>query len=540
MANYKCIAYVPKLMNNSKPLPSPEQVRHCSPIAVVHNTTNPAEHRTNLSFLIKMAVRNVHEWYKLAFKLLVSDQWDVIAERVENGDQCYRWVKEQLLVALHDMEKDAWQKPLASAALGLSERLKMLRSPSLNEEEFLGAQHWLEKQGGMFALRDESSSVPHRVRGAKVALLEAVFVHFDKPENAGGAICSVFTDLCMIDAVVEAIYENKDPQLAAEVKVMFDCAKEYAATMKIPVDDLVELEFDPSCLPSDPPAPFKPPEIWVFGDLGNEDGFLSDPVKIQVDKEGNYLVMDNNTIGVNVETVQRIQLFDPLGKFVKVILKRGDGKVNGMDDFCLNKDGNLVVVDQEDNDKNRLQVFDYDANQLMVINIDDGPDSAASIREVFVDDDGNMICPDIGESCIRIYGPDGKLRIKFGSWGMEEGQFRAVCRVTAQGGKIYAFDNGVDKVETVVFDYDGQFLSKFDTGIQHWQLVFDEKNQQFYVIQDDHSIEILALDATSKKKIGAFGYALNEFWFPSSLVILDDGRIAVADKSNNRIKVFKP
>ncbi len=50
--------------------------------------------------------RNIQAWNKFAFKLFVYEQWDVIAERVENGDQTWRWVKEQIMEGLRVVERE--------------------------------------------------------------------------------------------------------------------------------------------------------------------------------------------------------------------------------------------------------------------------------------------------------------------------------------------------------------------------------------------------------------------------------------------------
>jgi len=409
----------------------------------------------------------------------------------------------------------------------------------LSDEEYLNAQHWLQRPGGKFVLDDDSNSVRHRIWGAKLALLETTFVNYDEVARAGLGICSVFDKITDIQSVVQAIYENSDAKLAFEIKVMYDAAMEYAHTMKIPIDDLVELAFEPTCLPSETPVAFKPPEIWVFGDYGYEDGLLSSPDKLHVDKEGNYLVMDQDITGDNV--VQRIQLFSPFGKFMKVILKRGDGKVNGMRDFCLNKNGDLVVADADDQDRARIQIFDYDANQLMMIHVDkDNPDSTPRVLSVFSDEDDNIVCADIGAMCIRVYSPDGQVQAKFGEWGRSDGNFISLQNVTANNHKIYAFDNGVENTKTQVFDYNGKFINKLWSDVTFSQLVFGSDSQIYAVNGSDHSIDKLDLDGTIKKLTGSgYGSTMEDFWDPSSMVFLADGRIAVSERGNHRVKVFK-
>lgn len=314
---------------------------------------------------------------------------------------------------------------------------------------------------------------------------------------------------------------------------MYDISKEYAQTNKIPIDDLIELEFDPANLPSEKPPIFNPPETWVFGDIGEEEGKFYRPERVHIDQEGNYLVMDRD----------RIQLFSPLGKFMKVILQKGSGKVNEMGDFCLNKNGNIVVADTDDQNIARIQIFDYDGNQLMVINIEkDNPDHFPYISSIFIDEYDNIICADRGLSCVRVFSPDGKVKARFGKWGRPDGCFGALSCVAANNDKIYAFALGLDGPDkrTQVFDYNGTFIQSIWHGYSYKQVVF-HTDGQIYAVRD-HYIDRLGLEGNHEVVAGresSFGSSLDDFYDLSSMSFLPDGRVAVSDSSNHRIKVFK-
>lgn len=164
-----------------------------------------------------MGSRNIHEWFKLAFRLLVSDKWDVIAERVENGDATYRWLREILIMKLRSIERNAWETRLASAAFTIKERLTPLKGYIISEEDFLKAQHWLT--GCIFAVEDSKLTPSQRILGARLALLESLLKHHDNDVAAGNMICQIFNKVTDIDEVVNAIYEKADQKLAYEVKV---------------------------------------------------------------------------------------------------------------------------------------------------------------------------------------------------------------------------------------------------------------------------------------------------------------------------------
>lgn len=170
-------------------------------------------------FAAMSSTRDIKEWYKLAFRLLVSEKWDVIADRVENGDQTCRWLKELLIQKLRMIERGAWQTGLAATAFTIKERLQPLKGYIISQEDFLKAQHWLKFPKGLLVIRDKDFTPSQRVLGGRLALLESFLKHHDDSTAAGGAICQIFNSLVDIEEVVNAIYEKADPKLASNVKV---------------------------------------------------------------------------------------------------------------------------------------------------------------------------------------------------------------------------------------------------------------------------------------------------------------------------------
>lgn len=323
---------------------------------------------------------------------------------------------------------------------------------------------------------------------------------------------------------------------------MYDLTKEYAEMMKIPLEDLVELEFEPDCLSTEPPESYTPPETWVFGDVGDEEGQFSSPYKVEVDQEGNYLVLDQDIIaGPGIVVQQRLQLFNPLGKLIKVILKRGEGKVNGMGDFCLNNSGNIVVVDEDDQERARIQVFDYDGNQLIVINVaKDDPESCPRVLSVCIDEDDNIIAADMGCTCVWVYGPDGKVKSRFGKWGRHDGGFMDLRCAYAKDKQIYAFDQGGNVIFTKVFDYDGNFIKTIWHGYTYIQIVFHTDGKIYTVLSD----QIHRIDLEGNREVvaiqGDSGDALDQFHCITSAAFLPDGRMVVSESGiHQRIKVLK-
>jgi len=333
-----------------------------------------------------MPQRSLKGWFKLAFHLLVSEQWEKVREFVEDNDATYRWLKEQILREIRIIEEKAFRSFLGSAALNIRDRLIALKNVNPDEETFNKVKFWLKQQTGKFTLEDSDNSTEDRVVGCKIALLEVSFLYFDEPQVVAKYFRFLLTKLRGVGGVDSAIEAKDNPTILAQVKVINDAAREYVSSLGQEYGDWPDFEIPSEALPIDK-ADYEPPEIWCFGDYGMADGQMSYPEKVAIDKEGQFLVLEEHTIGMGgVETIQRIQLFSPKGKFLRSVVKRGQGKVNGMADFCLTKDGNILVADEDEEGKSRIQIFDYEGNQLLQITSEiEEPDIAPRFNSVAVD-----------------------------------------------------------------------------------------------------------------------------------------------------------
>ena len=271
---------------------------------------------------------------------------------------------------------------------------------------------------------------------------------------------------------------------------------------------------------------------------------MSYPEKVAIDKKGQFLVLEEDVIGVGgIVTIQRIQLFNPKGKFLKCLLKRGEGKVNGMADFCLTKDGGILVADKVDGGVGRIQIFDYEGNQLLQIfgqPEDDAAEMSSRFTCITTDPDGRIIAGDISGLCVHVFGADGKRVCKFGKFGRNEGEFHTINNVSCdEKGRIYVTDSALNKIQ--VFDAEGKFLSTFGpNGTNLRYMLFDADKKEVYGADyDNHKIRVFSMDGEPLREHGKYGTALNECWFPYGLAQFPDGRIAIAERENHRITVLK-
>ena len=303
----------------------------------------------------------------MAFRLLVTDEWDKVAEVVENTDVTYRWLKEQITAALEGVMNENFRERIHGSALNLRDRIFSLKIVTPDDDCYNGISFWLKSEVEGYILRDGDEKLAHRILSCKFAMLCAAMVHYDEPKNVALYFRAHLQKLSYIEDVSEALEGKENPDLLADVKRINEAARDYIMSLGVELEDWPEFNIKPEALPASTP-PYQPPEIWCFGDYGMRDGQISYPEKVLVDKEGNFLVLEENVIGMGgIVTIQRVQLFSAKGEVLKCLLKRGEGKVNGMRDICLDKEGNVVVIDADDKDNGRIQVFDYDGNLKLKI-----------------------------------------------------------------------------------------------------------------------------------------------------------------------------
>ncbi|XP_062544409.1 protein wech isoform X2 [Armigeres subalbatus] len=234
----------------------------------------------------------------------------------------------------------------------------------------------------------------------------------------------------------------------------------------------------------------------TFGFDGHEDGQVSRPWGISVDKDGHVLVADRRN--------NRVQVFYPDGTFK---LKFGSkGTANGQFDLpagiCTDAQNRIIVVDK---DNHRVQVFS----------------------------------------------PNGLFLLKFGSYGKDCGQFQYPWDVAVNvKGEILVTDSRNHRIQ--LFNSDGQFISRFSfDGVNHSRYLKGLTTprgacftpQGDVIVSDFENHRLLLIDSTLTKVLAAKGHegtAVHEFSRPSGICCDDDGRVIVADSKNQRVLIFSP
>ena len=190
----------------------------------------------------------------------------------------------------------------------------------------------------------------------------------------------------------------------------------------------------------------------TFGSQGNENGQFVEPFGLAIDSKGNILVCEREN--------NRIQIFNPEGKFISTFGSKGNGngQFNGPSGITINSKGNIIICDQ---DNHKIQIFSAErkfvstfgsyGNENGQFNSPDG---------ICIDLNDNIYICDYGNNRIQIFDPEGKFLLTFGSEGNENGQFGGPCGVAVNSkGNIIVCEHSNCRIQ--IFDSERNFISTF-------------------------------------------------------------------------------
>lgn len=233
-----------------------------------------------------------------------------------------------------------------------------------------------------------------------------------------------------------------------------------------------------------------------FGTDGHEDGQLSRPWGLCVDREGNIIVADRRN--------NRVQVFSPEGVFKLKFGTKGTaaGEFDLPAGITTDPQGRIVVVDK---DNHRVQIFT----------------------------------------------PIGGFVLMFGTYGKSCGQFRYPWDVAINSERqIVVTDSRNYRIQ--LFNSEGAFITMlmFD-GSNHSRMLKGLTTPRGVcftplgdiIISDFENHRLLLIDSSLNTILGAKGYeglAVGEFSRPSGIICDDEGKIIVADSKNQRVIAFSP
>ena len=289
----------------------------------------------------------------------------------------------------------------------------------------------------------------------------------------------------------------------------------------------------------------RPPEVegsaedrdrrFLFSIYGFEGDLLRRPTGVGIDSRGNIHVADTGK--------RRIAVFDSNGRFVRVYGEAGKGDLLIYDpiDVAITPDGRAWVVDKT---QGKIVEFDVTGRAVRDIVTPELPLSITYADEnLFVTVESGVLVADL----------DGNLLTGYVRRGKEAGSFdRPGGVAVGEDGTLYVADTLNYRVQALstqgqpIWQY-GEPLPS-DAAIQFSaeqrkfglpsNIAIDETGLLYVVDGLNSELKVLDTDGQLIEVIGDVGHEDGRFYYPDG-IDYGNGRIAIADKFNDRVSVFR-
>ncbi|XP_068620744.1 protein wech [Battus philenor] len=224
-----------------------------------------------------------------------------------------------------------------------------------------------------------------------------------------------------------------------------------------------------------------------------------------------------------------------------------EGQVSRPWGLCVDREGNIIVADRRNN---RIQIFSNRGEFKMMFGAKGtGPGEFDLPAGITTDTYGRIIVIDKDNHRVQIFTSSGNFILKFGSFGKECGQFQYPWDVAVNTlGNIVVTDTRNHRIQ--LFTSDGSYITKFVFEAANPAKLLKGPTTPRgvcfttsgnIIVSDFENHRLLMVDPTLSKVlhcIGREGSGIGELNRPSGIVTDDDGRIIVADSKNHRVLVF--
>ncbi len=281
-----------------------------------------------------------------------------------------------------------------------------------------------------------------------------------------------------------------------------------------------------SSVPTATPLPIQA----VYG-AGTDATSLKRPIALALTADGGFYVGDQ--IGVH--------LYDANGKYVKTLIKAGpDTGLRIAAALAVAPFGEVYVADTLSNTILRLKSDGQVAGKLG--DSDPKVDGPSALE---FDKQGNLFIVNQNSAEVYKLDPNGKLLMKFGGKGEQNGQFlRPRGLALDKDGNIYVTDLTTYLIQK--FSPDGKYVKSFGNqrgGENGWFLRGMDvgPDGRLYVVDGaQQRIQVFNLsDLTLVKEFQNPGRDPGQFQDPEDLRVDAQGNILIADKGNNRVQKLK-
>lgn len=224
-----------------------------------------------------------------------------------------------------------------------------------------------------------------------------------------------------------------------------------------------------------------------------------------------------------------------------------EGHVSRPWGLCVDREGNIIVADRRNN---RIQLFNSRGEFKSMFGCKGtGPGEFDLPAGITTDTYGRIIVIDKDNHRVQIFTSSGLYILKFGSFGKECGQFQYPWDVAVNSlGNIVVTDTRNHRIQ--LFTSDGTYITKFVfEGANPAKLLKGPTTPRGVcfttsgniIVSDFENHRLIMVDPTLSKVIhgvGREGSGIAELNRPSGIVTDDEGRVIVADSKNHRVLVF--
>ena len=208
--------------------------------------------------------------------------------------------------------------------------------------------------------------------------------------------------------------------------------------------------------------------------------------------------------------------------------------------LVVQANGDLLVLD---NDRTRVAVLDWRGEYVGPLALPGLPDRPV-LGAIALDGDGNLYLGENSDGEVLVYGADRRLRLRFGGWGADEGQFQAISDIAIDQTRIVVIDQQATAVQ--IFDRKGNLKLGFGEhamGAANFSLpqgvAIDSSGRIIVVDALRHDVKVFAPDGRLIGRFGGYGNGPGQVSFPSGIAIDSQDRIYIVEQGGSRVQVFR-